>query len=259
MLGLRVGETISQVRDRKDLKFLLSHEDRRRETDIDGISMDMVDAMQAEIPSDFLIYSGLIEFNWQQIFHPNGLSSVYLGADRELANPLRFEDAEAVIAIHSEVRHGEIKPNGVEISLVLNDSRERPRIVNSWFAALSSTEVRRYISFSDTEKFEQPAKHWWPVSSDDLLLPKLHIPTFPDRFFVGPFANPLISSKMSELANGDSHIVCVDPKGINLTYRYLENTGEQFVTSQLVDGKKQVTAWSIDFPKELDFREYNRP
>jgi len=120
--------------------------------------------LELRFPADFLINSGLIDLNWQQIYHPNALSSIYLGFPEQPDESSEFDDAQAVVAIHSEavivrepvMEYGlTIRPQRVEVSVILSDSTGKPRIVNGSFSPTDYRCYLRYISFENDEMFAQ--------------------------------------------------------------------------------------------------------
>lgn len=263
VLGLRIGEEISAVRDRANVRHLITGETRRRPTDTDGITADMVGAIGAEIPAEFLITSGLIDLNWQQIYHPNALSSIYLGFEKAPAEESEFEDAQAVIGIHSRavvvrkpvLEHGmTIQPQRVEVSLVLLDSTAKPRIVNGSFSPTDHRGYLRYISFEDGEMFAQPQPYLYHLTQEDRTPTGIGIETIfmGRRAIFGDYVYPLITRKMFDTV-GDRFLAMVSHKGNRLSHLYKEDSGEQFVT-EIPDqaGTKISRAWSIDFPTALN-------
>ena len=263
VLGLRIGEPVSAVRDRVNVRHLITSERRRRSTDTDGISSDMAGVTGAEIPADFLLSSGLIDLKWQQIYHPNALSSIYLGFHDQPAETSEFDDAQAVVAIHSRavivrepvLEHGlTILLHRVEVSVVLPDSTGKPRIVNGSFSPTDYRGYLRYISFLDGEVFAQP--EWYTFTQEDRAPSGLRASTLVSdrRSRFGDYVYPLVTTTMLNLT-GDTFLAAVGHKGQNLSRLYTESTGEQFVTEAPDQtGEKVSMAWSIDFPTALDPR-----
>ena len=264
ILGLRIGEPVSAVRDMVNVRRLITSEKNRRPTDTDKITADIVDAIGAGIPADFLINSGLIELNWQQIYHPNALSSIYLGFHDQPAETSEFDDAQTVIAIHSRavivrepvLEHGSIiRPQRVEVSVVLPDSTGKPRIINYSFSPTDYRGYLRYISFENGEMFAQPYPHHF--TEEDRTPTGIDVETIlmDRRARFGDYVYPLITRKMWDRV-GDRFLAMLSNRGDRLSRFYREISGEQFVTETPYQaGAKISRAWSIDFPRQLDVRQ----
>ncbi|MDP3988020.1 MAG: hypothetical protein Q8P80_02645 [Candidatus Levybacteria bacterium] len=254
ILGLQPGKEISPVRDRKDLRYLLTQNIERKETSIDQICDDL-SLVGAEIPIIFLFESGLVDLNWKQIYHPNALSAIYLGTDEERHVPDDLNDADAIIAIHSQIETDKIKIRNIELSTVVKDSNANLRVLAaSYYAKCTSI----YVSITDEE--EQP-KVYLGIHPDDPRDYKngmLKIPTI-EEVSGYYYQQPLVSKKMA-VETGHTKMISANywPKSPHLTkfdHWLAENSGffdERVDENTRAIGKKtSQSCWQITYPSHI--------
>lgn len=256
ILGLRKNERISAVHQTIRIRELVSQEPRRKAVTIDGISVDIAAATGVEIPADFLIESGFIDLRWTMIFHPNALSAIYLGFGDNQPTTEDFDDAKAVVALHSRndvvaeplLEHGfAIRPKRIEVTAVLPDSAGKQRIVGGSFSPTNGERMTRFISFEYDEAYTQP--QWHHFIQEDLTPHQIPVNRMLDqRDSVYGEVYPLISAEMVRTA-GHRIITDANSRQSHLRSIYAEQTGHEFVTKFKNTGR--TAAWDINYPREL--------
>ncbi len=251
VLGLRPKENVSPVRDRKDLFFILTQVHERRAVDIDKIRQDLIGAIGAEIPIEFLFATDLADLNWQQMYHPNALSAVYLGTRLKEISHLHFPDSEAIIAIHSDVDQRQIKVGNVSISCIVPDSQGRKRIVGISYDGQSFKASAVFVSIADSEKSKYPA-HFHPDYSKEEDARLIKIPTAPADYSPPSTSVPLVSWLMSQISQGGTRMVWARAgKSWNIPFRdYFKDED----ANNIAIGRGKTSNdffWKVSFPASL--------
>lgn len=252
-LGLRIGEEVSAVRDRKNLSYLLTQVEERRAVDIDGIRRSLVEATGAEIPIEFLFDTGLVELHWQQIYHQNALSAVYLGVKEKQISPVEFSGSEAIIAVHSNVCNQRVEASSVEISSVVADSRGRERVLSVLYDAHSLKVNRSLVSIADDEKSKFP----FDIHPDYPREEEARLVKIPSMLLDSYFplsSRPLVSLRMSWLAHEDMRMVeahTMDGQSWYIPFRdYFQ--GQEGSNRIIGRGKTSDDfSWTVSYPGSL--------
>lgn len=258
ILGLRTGEHISAVRDRVDLKTILTTPKERRLTTIDQISRDISSAIGAEIPVEYAITSGMSELSWIQLYHPSALSAVYLGFAGNPTDSNGLEEADATIALHADAIEQRpilengflIQPRKVEMSTVVLDSTGKPRIVNQSFSPRTLEAYTSLVSFSEGEIFTQPLGH--SITLEDRTPRGILVDNIRQARAIGfGYQGILLVTEKMFQATGDT--ILADMRYTPYLYPSRSVSGVQYATEVPSEGGGKVRrSWSIHIPSSLE-------
>lgn len=206
----------------------------------------------AEIPVEFLFESGFTELNWQQIYHQNALSAIYLGTKEKPTSPIKFSDSEAVIAIHSDVNNQrQIEAKRVEMSGIVADSKKRERAFSISYNTKLLNANSCFISIADNEKSEF-SFYDNPNRQEEKEARLMRIPIDPEGYFFTP-NKLLISTRMSQIVL-DTKMINVDGPYGQSYYTSFQSFFVDLKENNMIIGRKEShcnSSWNVSLPASL--------